>query len=230
VRFERGQFILLDLNSQNGTWIDAQRVQRITLEPGRDLAIGPYVLRFTPCQTGPRPDAQGQRVAPAARRSPLPDRSAPRVETQRLMRSAAAGPPPGRRAPPAAGPPPVRPGLIAWLARQPKPVIFAGFGLIAIMVVVVGRRFAPPADETRPTVSHEEAAPSSPGIGTATNADMIAGLLEAGKALVERGEYERAIRDHFDRILLIDRSNTAALEAKARAEAALRARGSATVP
>ena len=39
-----GEYVLVDLNSQNGTWVDARRVERITLAAGVPVAIGPYRL------------------------------------------------------------------------------------------------------------------------------------------------------------------------------------------
>ena len=35
LRFENGQYSLIDLNSQNGLWMDGQRLPRLTLEPGQ---------------------------------------------------------------------------------------------------------------------------------------------------------------------------------------------------
>jgi pSer/pThr/pTyr-binding forkhead associated (FHA) protein len=44
LRPENGSYVLVDLNSQNGTWIDQQRVERVTMQPGMPVAIGPYEL------------------------------------------------------------------------------------------------------------------------------------------------------------------------------------------
>jgi pSer/pThr/pTyr-binding forkhead associated (FHA) protein len=37
-------YVLVDLNSQNGTWVDAQRVDRVVMRAGVPAAIGPYQL------------------------------------------------------------------------------------------------------------------------------------------------------------------------------------------
>jgi pSer/pThr/pTyr-binding forkhead associated (FHA) protein len=37
-------YVLIDLNSQNGTWVDAQRVERVALRAGVPVVIGPYRL------------------------------------------------------------------------------------------------------------------------------------------------------------------------------------------
>jgi pSer/pThr/pTyr-binding forkhead associated (FHA) protein len=39
-----GGYVLVDLNSQNGTWIDEERVERVTMHPGIAVVIGPYQL------------------------------------------------------------------------------------------------------------------------------------------------------------------------------------------
>lgn len=46
VRPEGGGYVLVDLNSQNGTWVDAERVERVELRRGREIRIGPYRLVF----------------------------------------------------------------------------------------------------------------------------------------------------------------------------------------
>jgi len=42
---ERG-WVLVDLNSQNGCWVDGRRVDRVPLRPGVPVTIGPYRLIF----------------------------------------------------------------------------------------------------------------------------------------------------------------------------------------
>jgi ABC transport system ATP-binding/permease protein len=37
-------YVLIDLNSQNGTWVDERRVDRVVLRAGVPVAIGPYRL------------------------------------------------------------------------------------------------------------------------------------------------------------------------------------------
>jgi pSer/pThr/pTyr-binding forkhead associated (FHA) protein len=44
IRHEADGFVLVDLESQNGTWVGTERVQRVILTPGTDVAIGPYRL------------------------------------------------------------------------------------------------------------------------------------------------------------------------------------------
>jgi pSer/pThr/pTyr-binding forkhead associated (FHA) protein len=46
LRPEGDDYVLIDLNSQNGTWVDAERVDRIVLQAGVPVAIGPYRLVY----------------------------------------------------------------------------------------------------------------------------------------------------------------------------------------
>jgi pSer/pThr/pTyr-binding forkhead associated (FHA) protein len=46
VRWEDGRYVLLDLGSQNGTWMESRRVDRVELKAGVPVAIGPYRLIF----------------------------------------------------------------------------------------------------------------------------------------------------------------------------------------
>lgn len=44
LRPEGKGYVLIDLNSQNGTWLDMRRVDRVTMRVGVPVAIGPYQL------------------------------------------------------------------------------------------------------------------------------------------------------------------------------------------
>jgi len=46
IRPEAGGWVLIDLNSQNGTWIDGRRVQKTVLTPGVTVSLGPYHLKY----------------------------------------------------------------------------------------------------------------------------------------------------------------------------------------
>lgn len=46
IRFEGGRYVIVDLNSQNGTWVDNQRMDRVELRAGMPVTIGPYRLIF----------------------------------------------------------------------------------------------------------------------------------------------------------------------------------------
>lgn len=44
LRFENGRYVIVDLQSQNGTWIDGRRVERADVPFGAEIAIGEYRL------------------------------------------------------------------------------------------------------------------------------------------------------------------------------------------
>lgn len=45
-----GRFVLTDLSSANGTWVNGQRVRQKVLQPGDAIGLGPYRFTFTPDQ------------------------------------------------------------------------------------------------------------------------------------------------------------------------------------
>jgi pSer/pThr/pTyr-binding forkhead associated (FHA) protein len=44
LRPEATGYVLVDLNSQNGTWVNAERVERVAMRTGVPVVIGPYEL------------------------------------------------------------------------------------------------------------------------------------------------------------------------------------------
>lgn len=44
LRFENGRYVIVDLQSQNGTWVNGRRVERGEVSPGAEIAIGEYRL------------------------------------------------------------------------------------------------------------------------------------------------------------------------------------------
>jgi len=46
LREENGRWVFIDLNSQNGSWKDGQRVNRLVLEHGHEVLFGDYKLAF----------------------------------------------------------------------------------------------------------------------------------------------------------------------------------------
>ena len=104
LRFENGRYIIVDLQSQNGTWINGRRVERAEVPPGAEITIGDYRLTIrkesppsamsaTAGATIARPardlgDLQiREHVQPPAYHAPpprmAPARSAPQVPPQR---------------------------------------------------------------------------------------------------------------------------------------------------
>lgn len=106
LRFENNRYVIVDLQSQNGTWVNGRRVDRAEVPPGAEIALGEYRLRIQgelpgPRVSGPppvpvRPDPVGElplRDAPAAALRPsAPERAAAAPASSRsLVMAAVAG-------------------------------------------------------------------------------------------------------------------------------------------
>lgn len=221
LRYENGRYVIIDLNSQNGTWLDGTRVQRADVASGSEIAIGPYRLSLVGAGS---PEAKTtedlNEVGPKTMRLDAPARPAP--------------PPPARSAPPprrpAVRPAPAAqaPGPIAALARLPKPMLFGGFFAIVLIVIVLGQLFAPSGSAPPPANPGDGTPPPPPA--AETNAQIIERNLNDAKALIEKKDYDSAIREHLDRILLIDPNHAEAANLKMQAQEAQRAALAAAPP
>jgi len=217
LRFENGQFWILDLNSQNGTWVDGERIQKVRLSPGMPVVIGAYRLLI---EAGAA-DAQPSTVArmPSAPSPQLRDASgASRAAIERLGPSGSGTrpgvPPPGRlaarRARVPAGPTKPRTGLLAWIASQPKPVVFGGFGVLIVGVLMLGpllRSGEMPGTSQTP-----------PPLGGDSNRDYVDEHLARARALIRENQPEVALREHILPVLARNPDEPHALDLKAEAE------------
>jgi len=222
LRYEQGRYVIIDLNSQNGTWVNGERVQRGEVPPGAEVAIGAYRLKIDDVSaTTPAPTAGETQIGQMAATAPAPAMS-PSGTMMAPPRAAEPAAPPAKAAKkakrPAAPGAVEKPGAIAALARLPKPLIFGGFFAIVLVIIVLGQVMAPAPATPGPGAKPAGAAGSDGASGGESNAQIIARHLTEGKALVDKGEYEAAIRDHFDRILLIDANHAEASDLKAKAE------------
>jgi tetratricopeptide (TPR) repeat protein len=248
LRYEDGQYVVIDLNSQNGTWADGQRVQRVGLQPGRPVVLGQFRVMLEdargPQPSGPPIGALGETimpggapprpVGPAAPTGPIaetmlgPQHAQPARPADPVHRYdpksgdvVKAGPPAKSKPVKKPGQPDARPGLIAWIARQPKPIVFGGAIVFLIAVMGIAQILAPPED-TGP--EGERIVADGPGTTTApveTNEQVIARHLSEGKAKMDAGDLDGAV-ESFSQALLIDQTNPEALDMKMRAEEARR--------
>ena len=213
LRFDQGEYVLFDLGSPNGTWVGNERVQRVVLTEGGRVRIGTYELCLEKAD---------------AKQAQMPE--APVTETVKTSQTikAVGGAPPlitgsavpyslgarlgskQKRSKPVGSDGVPQPGAIAWLARQPKPVVFGG--VLTMLVLVIGlRAMLTPVEDGAVT---PEVVPLSE---TSTNKELIAELLADARAALGQGEFKDAI-EYLDRVLLIDRSHPDALDIKARVE------------
>jgi predicted component of type VI protein secretion system len=74
--FENGRWFIVDLNSQNGTWLNGRRVQRAELPLHAEVTLGLYRIRLQPlAEPGTMPHAPAAGESPARSTAPA---SAPR--------------------------------------------------------------------------------------------------------------------------------------------------------
>jgi len=213
LRFDQDEYVLFDLGSPNGTWVGNERVQRVVLTEGARVRIGPYelCLETADAKQAKMPEAPvtetvqiPQKIKTAGGTPPLTTGSAvPHSLGSRLGSTKKRSRPAGSNGVP-------QPGAIAWLARQPKPVVFGGFLTMLVLIIGLGAILSPVEDGA---VTPE----SVPLREASTNEELIAALLADARAALGEGEFEDAI-EYLDRVLLIDRSHPDALDIKARVQ------------
>jgi hypothetical protein len=111
LRFEQGTFTIVDLNSQNGTWVGGRRVQQAVLEPGVPVVLGTYRIMLKKEAPPVPPEASDATLIAAP--PPRPAAPAPVTSTSATMVGTAApvlppsAPPPAPAPKAEAAPPPV---------------------------------------------------------------------------------------------------------------------------
>ncbi len=152
LREENGRWVFIDLNSQNGSWRDGQRVNRLVLEHGHEVLFGDYKLSFEdqPTEAAPFAAAAGVQTADIE-----PTMDVPIAPDQTLlMPGAKSGATP---AVPAGPPPPVM-----RQAARPKvprkginPAILVLFlvAMLGVVAALAWRMLA--ADEAAPQVAEQ---------------------------------------------------------------------------
>ncbi|MPZ18970.1 MAG: FHA domain-containing protein [Luteitalea sp.] len=155
LRHEQGSYVLIDVNSQNGIWVDGQRVQRTRLEPGRPVVLGKVRIELEDFVAGETRRAVG---ASAVHTEPVAEPADP-APVAALSASQASSSVPtvgagveGERSTRATQPPATAP-TFASKVLKPKPMAVA-LGLVALAVVVL-LMFRPSVPSSKPTESPE---------------------------------------------------------------------------
>lgn len=245
LRQEGDEYVLIDLNSQNGTWIEGQRIQRAAVTPGTTIALGHFRLviedptappgaPMTPVALGPEemaptimmhaPGAAAAGAAPpapAAGAPPLPPLPPPVAAA--ASAAAAAGAPkavPSRRARLDEQSDPKR---RAGAASIPRPFFYGAclvFLTLVIGVMYLLRPQPPPPQPEQPQ-GNATAGPTggteSPSVGPESNAQIIARELKDGRTKLDAGDTAGAI-EAFTRALLVDPNHPEALDLKMKGE------------
>jgi tetratricopeptide (TPR) repeat protein len=210
LRIEGDQYVVIDLNSQNGTWIDGRRVQRAAVAPGTTIALGHFRLVIE----GGAPSGSAHQPAGAAlgRTVVMPKRGG---DQPAAGAAAAAG----------AGPPRAvaskRPRLTeepdskrrAGAAAIPRPIFYGAS--LAFLALVVGIMYVmrPQPVEMPPEDVGAAEAPAGPE----SNAQIIERELRIGREKLTAGDTVAAI-EAFTRALLVDPNHPEALDLKVKAE------------
>jgi tetratricopeptide (TPR) repeat protein len=239
LRFENDEWILIDLNSQNGSWIDGERIQRASLSPGMTIALGHFRLVLED-PNAPLPHYASQAAPPEEELAPTIMMSASAVQaaahagavhaaggqghaSEAAASAAASGVSTGAghggasaAAPKAA--PQKRPKLTdpdpsrrPGAAMIPRPIFYGACAVILTLIVGVMYIMRPqPAEDYAPQAEQTQTGPES-------NAQIIERELKDGRAKLEAGDTAGAI-DAFTRALLVDPNHPEVLDLKMKAE------------
>lgn len=125
LRYENGAYTIVDLNSQNGTWVAGKRVPQVVLQPGVPVVVGTYRLVFI--GEAPATDSEKTLVAgpaparvPAVPVPPAAPAPAPAVPAQAAVPVQAAAP--AQAAPRTTAPPPAPAAIPKPQPPAPAPV------------------------------------------------------------------------------------------------------------
>jgi predicted component of type VI protein secretion system len=188
IRHEDGQYIILDLNSQNGVWIRDRRVQVEPLPVDEPVTVGPYrlVLLATPLAPSSGTSIPGTLVVPGSRPPAGPE------PTGRFEPAEPTSHPPLAAktiadAPPKAAPAPARPPASAASAPGSNRLVLAAVAVAAIAAIAVIAVMMSRSGEPTETATATTTVPSPP-VAEATSTVPPSGPTD-----------EERFREHFDR-------------------------------
>jgi hypothetical protein len=129
LRFDQGRYSIVDLNSQNGTWVAGTRVQQALLEPGVPVTLGTCRLVLVDEEEtvvmAPTPRPPEPAVRAAAPVPPVPPPAVLPLPAAPTAPAPAAARAPETPMPPAPAPRPVPPAPPRAAAPRPSPPVQA---------------------------------------------------------------------------------------------------------
>lgn len=206
VRCEGGRYVLVIGDAGTSTGSSTRRPQRAELRPGIRVPIGRWQIEVV--EDEPKSTmliAPGTVASEAATSTNLP--RSDRLPEQSIgtdVRPAASAP---RRPQPGAQ----KPGFIAWLARQPKPLVFGGAFLLLVLIAALGPLLNSPATENRGNRAASPQVPAEPVDRVVPNS------LVAAREALDKGRLDEAVT-LADKVLAIDRDNAEAIALRTRAQ------------
>jgi tetratricopeptide (TPR) repeat protein len=209
IRYEAGQYVLADLESQNGIWVSGARVPFVVLEPKTAASVGPYRLSIEV-----DPPTETDFVLPPDELLDAPTEFSSAVKAEPRVTEAVARPTPPpppqpiaaakptpKPSPPKPTPKPAPKKAAAGAAAPPWPLIGGAALVVLVIAVVVVMRFrGPSTPETDP---------------------RVAALIADGRGLIDRSDCARALSDAINPALAIEPNNVEALALKDRANGCL---------
>jgi predicted component of type VI protein secretion system len=242
LRFEHDEWILIDLNSQNGSWIDGERIQRASLSPGMTIALGHFRLVLEdpnaplpqhPSQMAPAEEelaptimmsasaVQAGAAAQGGAASAAGAQGHAHAQAHAAQTPSAASVSAGAAAASGAAAP--KPGVTKRpKLTEPDPTRRAGAAMIprpifygacaVILTLIVGVMYI-----MRPQPAEDYVAGEQAPAGPESNAQIIARELQDGRAKLEAGDAAGAI-EASARALLVDPNHPEALDLKMKAE------------
>lgn len=193
VRLEQGRYVVEDLNSQNGIWIDHRRVAKETLENGATFTIGPYRLVFD--ERGVQTDS----LVGAYTLGREPAESGWRALTPTPLAV-----PPAAVAPTHKASTPGRSGQSALSLRN-LAIIAGGVvaGIVAIVVIVQSTAGRPRLEAPPPPSANVEPELTVPEVAD------TAGQMASARRLLAAGRFQEAASE-IEAVLRADPGNTQA--------------------
>jgi hypothetical protein len=206
IRYEGGQYVLADLESQNGIWVSGARVPFVVLEPKTAASVGPYRLSIEV-----DPPTETDFVLPPDELLDAPTEFSTAVKAEPRATEAVARPTPKPIAaerptpkPPAPKPTP-KPAVkkpAASAAPTQQWLLIGGAAVVVLIIaVVVVMRFRTPS--VNPTQAQVDA------------------LLADAKGFIDRSDCARALSDAINPALVLQPNNADALALKTRASGCL---------
>jgi hypothetical protein len=210
LRIEGDQHVVIDLNSQNGTWIDGRRVQRGVVAPGTTIALGHFRLVIE----GGAPSGSAHQPAGAelGRTVIMPKRGGDQPVAAHPA-AAEAVPPKAvaSKRPRLTEQPDLKRG--AGATTIPRPIFYGAS--LAFLALVVGIMYVMrPQPAAMPP---EDVGAAEAPAGPESNAQIIERELTIGREKLAAGDTAAAI-EAFTRALLVDPNHPEALDLKVKAE------------
>jgi tetratricopeptide (TPR) repeat protein len=196
LRCVNGRYVLLDLKSSNGIWVDGGRRPEIALGPATRATVGPYVVMIVDDPSG-TDDTQVGRLSEAvtADQSSAPDvahdeRPPAEPPSQRRLKTPLTKP---ERC--GSGP-----GFIAYLSRLPKPMLFGGTAALMVGIMALGQAFGPASQDA---VARKQAETRDTGPAGPSNEEVKRQHIARAHIALDRNGYDDAIRELDEALLAV---------------------------